>query len=1198
MNQPSRLASAAGVASGLIAAGLGGASLVAWGAGGWRAARGPDGIPIGPITGLLFVILGLSLAALIRWPDNREVRRAGLAASAATFLASLLAAGQWGFEYALPWDRWLIGAERMVGAMPLGRISPLTIIAFLFTSAAFAAQLAPTTAPRAVRWTALLGSAIGFAIGLEVVASYASGTPRYYGGATTPMEVLTAAAFVALNFGLLARSVLHGTAIAWLQPAPPGESRQFRGRELLAMGLILGLIAAAGLFYLRREQTSARAAARQQLDAVASLKAAQIQSWRNERLGEARFLLRTRAVAHDVAALVARPTGLEEQSRLTDWLEPIRGGTRYERALVYDPSGRLLLATPESKAPPSHVPAETFQAALRGVDVMFSELYRSEEVGVVRLDILVPVRLRGAEPAVAVIVLRLDPREFLFPLIREWPVPSDTAETLLVRREGDEVVYLSERRHLPGAPLTLRRSMNEPFLPAARGLRGEVGVREGLDYRGAAVLATSRPILGSPWVLVVKVDQSEAYGAIRRAAWQTAVLVALLMLALVLAGGYFSWQRRSESLQRALAAERERNLMGERLALITRYANDMILLTDDHARIFEANERAIATYGYTLDELRALPEGGLRAPETTADLERQLAGVRSAEGGLYETLHRRKDGSIFPVEISGRLVTIDGRRLLLAVIRDITERKKHLAEIERINRLYAAHSQVNQAIVRSDSRDVLLYEVCRSLVEFGRFPMAWIGWPDPESGRVDPVAQCGDASSYLQKILVTMSGARSNGPAGLALKENRTVVFNDFLNDPCTTPWHEAGAGAGFRSAIGIPVRPGGVVQGVLTVYANEIGFFGAPEIAVLEEAALDAAFGLFTLEREERRRQAEQALRDSEERLRLALMAGKQGLYDLNVQTGSTVVSREYVTMLGYDPDAFEETNAAWLDRLHPDDREGVGRVYLDYIAGRRPDYEVEFRQRTKSGEWKWIYSVGQILERDAGGAPLRMLGTHTDVTDRRNAEEALQASLREKEALLKEVHHRVKNNLQVITSLLRLETSRSTEASTKVVLRDMQGRIRSMALLHETLYRSGNFARVDLADYLRQLATQLFRMQNPDASRVHLATELEAARVEIDQAIPCGLIVNELLTNCLKYAFVDGRTGEVRVRLGAPAPGLVRIAVIDNGAGLPEDFEARRARSLGLTLVSDLVKQLAGTLEIGPGPGAGFTFTFKPRT
>jgi PAS domain S-box-containing protein len=138
-------------------------------------------------------------------------------------------------------------------------------------------------------------------------------------------------------------------------------------------------------------------------------------------------------------------------------------------------------------------------------------------------------------------------------------------------------------------------------------------------------------------------------------------------------------------------------------------------------------------------------------------------------------------------------------------------------------------------------------------------------------------------------------------------------------------------------------------------------------------------------------RKRAELALRESEERLRLALAAAKQGLYDLDLRTGETVVSPEYARMLGYEPGEFHETNAAWRERLHPDDRDAVYQVYLDYIAGRLPEYRVEFRQRCKSGEWKWILSLGKVQEWSADGQPLRMLGTHTDITERKEAEEQI---------------------------------------------------------------------------------------------------------------------------------------------------------------------------------------------------------------
>jgi two-component sensor histidine kinase len=201
----------------------------------------------------------------------------------------------------------------------------------------------------------------------------------------------------------------------------------------------------------------------------------------------------------------------------------------------------------------------------------------------------------------------------------------------------------------------------------------------------------------------------------------------------------------------------------------------------------------------------------------------------------------------------------------------------------------------------------------------------------------------------------------------------------------------------------------------------------------------------------------------------------------------------------------------------------------------------------------------------------------------------------LNDKVGLLNEVHHRVKNNLQVITSLLRLEANRSAHAETKAVLSDMQGRIRSMALLHESLYRTGTFASVELGAYLKQLCTQAFRASAQQNDGVQLVLDLGAVQVSLDQATPCGLLVNELVANCFKHGFPAGRTGEVRVALTPVDAVQWCLSVSDNGVGLPTDFEARRTTSLGLQLVSDLCHQLGGKLGVGPGPGAAFTLQFS---
>lgn len=213
-------------------------------------------------------------------------------------------------------------------------------------------------------------------------------------------------------------------------------------------------------------------------------------------------------------------------------------------------------------------------------------------------------------------------------------------------------------------------------------------------------------------------------------------------------------------------------------------------------------------------------------------------------------------------------------------------------------------------------------------------------------------------------------------------------------------------------------------------------------------------------------------------------------------------------------------------------------------------------------------------------------VLGISHDITQRVAAEQALQSSLHEKEALLKEVHHRVKNNLQIISSLIRLEAGRTRQEEVKSVLGDMQGRIRSMALLHELLYRSPSLAEIDMGQYIRQLAMQVFSANVSKRAPVDLKIDITPVAANLDQAIPCGLLVNELITNALKHGFPESHSGSISVELHPVGESsLWSLSVSDSGIGLPEDFESKRQGSLGLQLASGLANQLGGALSVGPG-------------
>jgi PAS domain S-box-containing protein len=214
-------------------------------------------------------------------------------------------------------------------------------------------------------------------------------------------------------------------------------------------------------------------------------------------------------------------------------------------------------------------------------------------------------------------------------------------------------------------------------------------------------------------------------------------------------------------------------------------------------------------------------------------------------------------------------------------------------------------------------------------------------------------------------------------------------------------------------------------------------------------------------------------------------------------------------------------------------------------------------------------------------------------ELTRRIQAEDALKASLREKEVLLKEIHHRVKNNLQIISSLLNLQSGYSNDPYLRAMFEDSQHRIQSMALIHEHLYQASDLARIDLGSYVCSLATQLLRSYQHLCPRVTLSTEMAAVSLGIDQAVSCGLLVNELVTNSLKHAFPNEQGGDIRLALRADAY-QVTLIVRDTGVGFPEDLDFRATDSLGLQLVCALIEQLGGTITLERQRGTIFRLTF----
>jgi two-component sensor histidine kinase/GAF domain-containing protein len=313
-------------------------------------------------------------------------------------------------------------------------------------------------------------------------------------------------------------------------------------------------------------------------------------------------------------------------------------------------------------------------------------------------------------------------------------------------------------------------------------------------------------------------------------------------------------------------------------------------------------------------------------------------------------------------------------------------------------------------------------------------------------------------------------------------------------------------------------------------------------------------------------------------------------GSFTYNTASQEIFWSDEVFRIYGFDP-AVAPTLDRLLQRVYPEDRDKV-QHFVDTTPRDGGEHQLEHRLLMPDGLVKTLHIVAHARTNEVG--QVEFLGTAMDVTAFKQTQGRLQTSLEEKDALLKEVHHRVKNNLQLISSLLSLQAARIADPPIAELFAESRNRVRSMALVHENLYRAGNFARIPMRAHIQNLAAHLIRAYGLHSQQVGLSTEIDDIELDLDRAVSTGLIVNELISNALKHAFPAGRPGQIRVELRLVEGQRCLLEVTDDGVGLSADFDVERAGSLGLQLVHDLTHQLHGTIAVERGSGTRFAIAF----
>lgn len=624
-----------------------------------------------------------------------------------------------------------------------------------------------------------------------------------------------------------------------------------------------------------------------------------------------------------------------------------------------------------------------------------------------------------------------------------------------------------------------------------------------------------------------------------------------------------------DNARRFEALRETQDLLQNVLASSTEYS---IVAVDPGGRIVLWNEGARRNYGYSAEEAVGMPSGLLDAPGDPSSEPSAALQARAAARGRIESVvrTRRKDGSTFTAKIVCTRRTGPGGEPAGVVMigRDITQEERHLHEREVL-------AWAGQTLAGSRDFRETMRLVARMAVDLLGDVSALV---EVREGGGPGRALVFSAHAAHSALVEQLEREMQRSPGGLFSAVSET--WQSIVAAPQELPWRipeddarrEIVEKMGLRSILAVPLISRGKLFGALAVGACSPGRrHDADDLRLAEELARRAALALDNARLHERERFQAALTAHLSEGVMVVRAADERIAY----------VNPRFEQMFGYGPGELLGEHVSILNAPgEVDPRETVRRIVVRAV--REGAWNGEIENVRKDGTTFWCAASLSSFDHPELGRV--WLACHIDITERRRLEEANLRSLREKEVLLKEVHHRVKNNLQVISSLFYLQRRRVEDDHIKSLLDESRSRVASIALIHEQLCQSTSLADIDFDEYLKRLVGALLSMFG--TGQVDVRTGAPGVVLDVEHAVPCALLVAELVSNSLKHAF-HGRPGRVWVRAQRAGEREIAVEVADDGAGIPESVDFRASPGLGLQLVLSLTKQLGGSIELDRSGG-----------
>jgi PAS domain S-box-containing protein len=543
------------------------------------------------------------------------------------------------------------------------------------------------------------------------------------------------------------------------------SSRFYNRRIMISFVAIVLLIIAGGVVSYLLQQRQQQNGIANDLNAIAQLKTEQLTAWRQERMADADFMIESVFYAEGVEEWLTNPTP-DLESKIRVRLEVLKKNHPYQDVMLVGNDGKILLALNQTQ----QIDPDTLSQlplAFKNHQPIMVDFHSSPEEEQPQIDIIAPMFTiqNGNNQPLAAIIMTVAPRDYLYSLIEIWPLPNRTAETLLVRKDGQDALFLSDVKYNPDSSLKLRIPLSRTEVPAVQAVLGREGVFRGTDYRGVKVLSVLRPVPDTPWFIVVKIDISEAYSPVR---FNTALILGLtgvLTFIMLLLALFYITNRRRLTYQLLYQTEREREAILKHFEYLVRYANDMIFLIGDNMQIIETNDRVLEVYGYTHEELSQMIIDDLIAPDYLLAHRQKIKDMKSGGHDLFESVHQVKNGTTFPVEVSSVHITVEGQTYLQWIIRDITERK--MAE----QMLISAKNELEVKVAERTS------ELAQANIQLQSFAARMVRIQEDEKKRIarDLHDQIGQSLTVL-KLMINQASRLPSEQTTQILNEAQTVL--------------------------------------------------------------------------------------------------------------------------------------------------------------------------------------------------------------------------------------------------------------------------------------------------------------------------------------------------------------------------------------------------------------------------------------